>query len=103
MLAEDLFGDSDQVINAADGLHGAAGQHDAEDDAQNGEGRIRHLGAEDKGKDEHADAACQGEENAAFSDAPENQGEQNEKLNPEHFFFSFQSLTGSFGPVSRIV
>ena len=103
MLAEDLFGDGDQVIDAADGLHGAAGQHNAEDDAQNGKRRIRHLSAEDKGEDEHADAACQGEENAAFPDAPEDQGEQNEKLDPEHFFFSFQLLTGSFGPVSRIV
>ena len=95
MFAEDLFGNGYQVINAADGLHGAAGQYNAENDAQDGHRGIGHLGTEDEGENEDADAACQGEEDAAFPDAPENQGEQNDQFDPEqHFFFLLSIIDG---------
>ena len=92
VLAEDLLRNGNQVVDAADGLHGAAGQYNAEDDAQNRERRIGHLSAEEEGEDEHADAARQGEEHAALPDAPEDQSQEDDQFDPEQHSFLLLSF-----------
>ena len=89
MFSQDLLRKSHQVLNTTRSLHRATRNNHGQNNSQNRERGIRHGRLKDKCKDKRADRTGKRKENSSLANAPEDEKEQDDKLNPEHDFFSF--------------